>query len=123
MHKGAKDKRGRKGEEVRAKGEGQGTDGGRSRAEEERGEGYAVKRGRQDPTPPLPTCPLPEPPPPLTLPAAPSPSRLLSLQGNSCRPGEAGRPKTSRPVRWESSGPVGRLPGSPTPPASRHSRS
>ena len=50
-------------------------------------------------TSPDPTKPLPKFLWLLTLPVAPSPSRLLSLQGNSCRPGEAGRGKTSRPVR------------------------
>lgn len=75
MHKGAKDKRGRKGEEVRAKGEGQGTDGGRSRAEEERGEGYAKLRGgdktRPHPCLPAPFLSLPRPSPCRRPPAHP----------------------------------------------------
>lgn len=61
-------------------------------------------------------APAHQPPPqlPLTLLVAPSPSRLLSLQGNSCRPGEAGREKTSRPARRESLGSGGCLSGLPT---------
>lgn len=54
-----------------------------------------------DPAPPWPTSPLYKLPLPLTLPAAPSPSRLLSLQGSSCRLGEEGLVKTSRPVTGE----------------------
>lgn len=65
-------------------------------------------------TSPDPTKPLPKFLWLLTLPVAPSPSRLLSLQGNSCRPGEAGRGKTSRPVRRESLASGGCLSGSPT---------
>lgn len=63
----------------------------------------------------MPDSPLPKLLQPLTLPAAPSPSRLLSLQGNSCRPGEEGLPKASRPARGESLGSGGRPSGCPLP--------
>ena len=79
------------------------------------GEGYGnCGRSQKGETSPDPTNPLPKFLWPLTLPVAPSPSRLLSLQGNSCRLGEAGRGKTSSPVRRESSGSGGCLSGSPT---------